>query len=211
MTCRKILLVEDDPLIVRGWRRVLKSSGWDVHAATTLAHARAALTQNDWRVVVVDLQLPDGDGADLLAVLAPMHPKPIIIVASGYVTAERIKEFPFLPPLVVPKPLTGGVLISLVETLDSQGLTDWLQSFCAKHRLTQRETEIVELATVGIITNKDTAAKLEIEPGTVGSYWSRICRKTGHQTRQDVLLAAFCHRSQLKCLSILRQATGTLK
>lgn len=67
------LIVEDDPNSLSGLSAILAADGFSVDTATTIAEARAALTRFIPDVVLVDLNLPDGSGLDLLQHL-PAHP-----------------------------------------------------------------------------------------------------------------------------------------
>lgn len=62
---RRILLVEDDPDLSRGVRFNLEHEGYEVVSAFTAAAARESVAAG-FDLVVLDLQLPDGDGLDLL-------------------------------------------------------------------------------------------------------------------------------------------------
>ena len=62
----RLLLVEDDRLLADGLARQLEKAGFSVDA-TSLAREAAALgEQEDYRAVVLDLGLPDGNGLDVL-------------------------------------------------------------------------------------------------------------------------------------------------
>ena len=60
------LIVEDDPNSLSAYPRFFAADGFTVDTATTIAEARAALTRFIPDVVLVDLNLPDGSGLDLL-------------------------------------------------------------------------------------------------------------------------------------------------
>jgi DNA-binding response OmpR family regulator len=63
---RRVLVVEDDPTTLKALTRVLTMNGYEVLGALDLAKATAQLVwQPDF--VLLDLMLPDGSGADLLA------------------------------------------------------------------------------------------------------------------------------------------------
>jgi len=57
-----ILLVEDDPNILRTNRRILKREGFEVLCAESLKKARAVLEEYTPDVLVLDIKLPDGSG-----------------------------------------------------------------------------------------------------------------------------------------------------
>ncbi|CAH2773984.1 MAG: Response regulator containing CheY-like receiver, AAA-type ATPase, and DNA-binding domains [uncultured Paraburkholderia sp.] len=88
------LIVEDDPNSLSGLSAILAADGFSVDTATTIAEARAALTRFIPDVVLVDLNLPDGSGLDLLQHL-PAHPPgdalPVIVM-TGNATVESAIE-----------------------------------------------------------------------------------------------------------------------
>ncbi len=88
------LIVEDDPNSLSGLSAILAADGFSVDTATTLAEARSALTRFIPDVVLVDLNLPDGSGLDLLHNL-PAHPPggalPVIVM-TGNATVESAIE-----------------------------------------------------------------------------------------------------------------------
>lgn len=62
----RLLLVEDDRLLADGLARQLGKAGFSVDISHTAKEAGALGTQEDYRVAVLDLGLPDGNGLDLL-------------------------------------------------------------------------------------------------------------------------------------------------
>src|SRR5437660_9047 len=61
-----VLLVEDDAPTSWRLQDALAKAGFDVTAAATLAEARASLTAGGPKVLLTDLQLPDGHGIELI-------------------------------------------------------------------------------------------------------------------------------------------------
>src|SRR6201996_8990172 len=88
------LIVEDDPNSLSGLSAILAADGFSVATATTLAEARAALTRFIPDVVLVDLNLPDGSGLDLLQHLPTQPPGGAlpVIVMTGNATVESAIE-----------------------------------------------------------------------------------------------------------------------
>ena len=62
----RLLLVEDDTLIAESLNRQLTAAGFTVDEASTARQAENLGKQEDYRVVVLDLGLPDGNGLDVL-------------------------------------------------------------------------------------------------------------------------------------------------
>ncbi len=88
------LIVEDDPNSLSGLSAILAADGFSVDTATTLAEARSALTRFIPDVVLVDLNLPDGSGLDLLHNLPAQPPGGAlpVIVMTGNATVESAIE-----------------------------------------------------------------------------------------------------------------------
>jgi two-component system, OmpR family, response regulator len=65
MVRSRLLLVEDDRELAGLVASALRDSGHDVHHASSLAVARARIAADHWHALILDAQLPDGDGFDL--------------------------------------------------------------------------------------------------------------------------------------------------
>jgi DNA-binding response OmpR family regulator len=89
MSAPSILLVEDDDGIATGLARVLDSQGYAVRRLARGAPALAAATDVD--LVVLDLGLPDLDGADALRMLRGIADTPIIIATARDDEAEIVR------------------------------------------------------------------------------------------------------------------------
>jgi len=81
-----VLLVEDDRELRATLRDALQVEGYRVVASASLADARAvistALAEGGLDIVLLDLGLPDGDGASLLADLRRQHGTPVIVISA---------------------------------------------------------------------------------------------------------------------------------
>ena len=77
-----ILLVEDDPPTNWRLKDALEKAGFDVVAAMTLTEARASLEKRKPRVLLTDLQLPDGHGVELIRETRARLPDAEIMVIS---------------------------------------------------------------------------------------------------------------------------------
>lgn len=62
----RLLLVEDDSLLAESLERQLSAAGFSVDAIATASGAAQLGRQEDYRVVVLDLGLPDGNGLEVL-------------------------------------------------------------------------------------------------------------------------------------------------
>jgi len=81
----RILLVDDDPSVIRGLLRVLRKyrPELQVNTASGAAQAIEALSEWSYDLVLTDLQMPGGGGRAVLDVLAERHPETARIVHSS--------------------------------------------------------------------------------------------------------------------------------
>ena len=79
----RLLLVEDDAALADALASFLRGKGFAVDRAGTLADARAALPVARWSAVLLDLQLPDGDGSTLVAQIKRLAPETAVIMLTA--------------------------------------------------------------------------------------------------------------------------------
>lgn len=79
----QVLHVEDDADLRTLVAGLLAPERLDLHGAGSLAEARAALAVRRHDLVILDLMLPDGDGAMLLDELSAARPSPRVIIFSA--------------------------------------------------------------------------------------------------------------------------------
>ncbi|WAC29428.1 response regulator transcription factor [Ancylobacter sp. SL191] len=88
----RILLVEDDAVLADGIRAGLMMAGLTVDHVESCADAAAALRVSRFDGVVLDLQLPDGSGLDVLASLRGREdPTPVLLLTALDETADRVR------------------------------------------------------------------------------------------------------------------------
>jgi DNA-binding response OmpR family regulator len=79
----RLLLIEDDPDIARELLLRWRASDRLARHAATLAQADAALGEETFDIVLLDLGLPDGDGADWLAAFRGRDPNGAVLVMTA--------------------------------------------------------------------------------------------------------------------------------
>lgn len=88
----RILLVEDDLDMAQALRLALQRHGMLVDAVGTLAQATAALRQDVHDLVLLDRQLPDGDGVRLIATARGIRADmPVLLLTARGAVADRVK------------------------------------------------------------------------------------------------------------------------
>lgn len=78
----KLLLVEDNPLTAKGLQYLLEREQYDVDVASSLAEAEANLAMHTYKLVLLDVGLPDGDGFALAESLRG-QPSPAVIFLTA--------------------------------------------------------------------------------------------------------------------------------
>lgn len=78
----KIVVVEDDPLILKLLERVLHDEGFSVVVAETLKKGLIVCATHKPDLIILDLGLPDGDGMELLDAYRKHNSVPVIVVSA---------------------------------------------------------------------------------------------------------------------------------
>lgn len=88
----RILLIEDDAPLASALMCFLKTRGFVCECAGSLAAARALLPAAHWAAVLLDWQLPDGEGLSLLPALRRSLPdSPVIVLTARDQISDRIR------------------------------------------------------------------------------------------------------------------------
>lgn len=93
----RVLLVDDDPIVLRAVRRVLLGAcpDWEIDLAESVDAALTLLAAQAYDVAVTDLNMPIVDGSSFLARLKAEHPTVMRVIHSSHVEAllpERVQE-----------------------------------------------------------------------------------------------------------------------
>ncbi|MEO0698738.1 MAG: sigma-54 dependent transcriptional regulator, partial [Pseudomonadota bacterium] len=117
----KVLIVEDSASLALGYAAQLEDAGHEVSLSDSLADARRALMNESFDVVLLDLQLPDGDGLTIFDAWNGKGgaPSVIVVTADGSlnraITAMRLGAYDFLV-----KPVAGSRLLATVANAAQQ-------------------------------------------------------------------------------------------
>lgn len=80
----KTLIVEDSATLCAIYAQYLDGSGLAVDSVETLSAARESLAKADVQLVLLDIELPDGNGLDLIDDLQKLSPQPAVVVMTGH-------------------------------------------------------------------------------------------------------------------------------
>jgi DNA-binding response OmpR family regulator len=114
----KVLVVEDDPLQLRLLEDHLRTVGFDILSAMTLAEARQALAAQPIQLAILDVQLPDGSGFDLCEQIdneSAYNGMPVVMLSSlrdaNIVRKTRAAGGRYF----LSKPYDPNVLLAIIE------------------------------------------------------------------------------------------------
>ena len=88
----RILLVDDDRIIVDSLGEFLRLEGYEVDGVTAIAEALNRLERRSYNVVITDVNMPESDGFELLRVVGKRFPDVVAIMITGYGTIESAVE-----------------------------------------------------------------------------------------------------------------------
>ncbi|MEK6652197.1 MAG: NAD(P)H-dependent oxidoreductase subunit E [Nitrospirota bacterium] len=112
----RILIVDDEIIVIRSAERVLKAEGYDVEGAIGGREAIMKIEQNSYDLVFTDLKMPEVDGITLIRWIKKTKPSIGIVIITGYPSQDTIKEALELGIIdYVPKPFTPSVLLDVTE------------------------------------------------------------------------------------------------
>jgi len=213
-----VLIVEDHDDARARMRGIIEEAfeGAEVCGTPTIAGARDVIASQNIDLVVLDLGLPDGNGADFITELKQQNPNLYIVVstihdesdrllqalqngAKGYLLKEQergvlIAEFKGIsrgkPPLA---PTVTRRLMEFVSGLTEQDApqsqTPGDFDSVEINQLTSRESEILTLLAKGF-DRPEIAGFLNISKHTVASHISKIYGKMGIGSRSEAALLA---------------------
>ncbi|MGM0412271.1 MAG: response regulator [Pseudomonadota bacterium] len=210
---RSILVLEDDPRIL-AWLATLAVEafpGTEIREAATLEAGRRALAESAPDLALVDLSLPDGSGADLIAeagegetlfVVATIHDddrhlfEALQAGASGYLVKDQPRERLVEQLRGITQgepPLSPGIARRLLrffgETPQAGPTTAPAPRTDGEAALSPREVEVLSLIARGY-NRKDIARALAITPNTAAGYIKSVYRKLEVSGRAEATLRA---------------------
>jgi PAS domain S-box-containing protein len=106
----RVLLVEDDLSVGRGLEELLNSEGYEATWVKALGDACEAARQTRPQVVIIDVNLPDGNGIDLIPLLRAEHADLPIVFSTGHVELNLSNEKNRVVALMKPYELSDLIL-----------------------------------------------------------------------------------------------------
>ena len=112
---RELLLLEDDGALGRGICLALESGELHVTLCGTAAQARSALEQGDFDLLILDVNLPDGSGLDLLREVRESRAVPVILLTANDLETDIVAGLELGADDYITKPFSLAVLRARVN------------------------------------------------------------------------------------------------
>jgi DNA-binding NtrC family response regulator len=112
----KILVVDDDAIVIKSCRRILEAEGFEVMTVSGADEALEKVKCNDFDLLLMDVKMPKHDGIFLMREIKKNWPDIPIIVMSGYPTPETITDVLKLGATqFIPKPFRPDELTKVIR------------------------------------------------------------------------------------------------
>lgn len=202
----KVFITDDHYMVVEGIRSLLAGEG-DVEligSASNVESCKTFLKIQRPDVLLLDINLPDGNGVDLCKELKQKYPEMAILGLSTFNQASYIKEMMnngasgYVLKNAGRKELTEAIhLASIGKTYMAFDVAKTLHA--AEHRVAEnivlgrREKDVLELIKDGF-TNGEIASKLFLSIHTVDTYRKSLLSKLDARNTADLIRKAFRHK-----------------
>jgi CheY-like chemotaxis protein/predicted regulator of Ras-like GTPase activity (Roadblock/LC7/MglB family) len=121
VTAKRILLVDDEPNVVKSCARMLELEGFAVEGVTGGREALDLYRRESFDLVLTDLKMPDVDGLEVLTAIKRLNPNASVVIFTAYGTKESVVEALRLGAReFLEKPLDTKTLIATVRRILDQ-------------------------------------------------------------------------------------------
>ena len=117
----RVLVVDDEPQIVRALRINLRARHYEVDTAQTGAQALAAAAHHPPDLVILDLGLPDLDGVEVIGGLRGWTDAPIIVLSGRADSTDKVEALDAGADDYVTKPFGMDELLARMRAVARRG------------------------------------------------------------------------------------------
>ena len=153
---RRILIIDDERPVIMTLEALLKRHGYQIDTAPTASQGLKLLKSKSPSLVLLDLQLPDADGLEMLDRIKTELPDMQVIILTAHDSLhnaiESIKRGAYH---FISKPYASEELLSLVEkALEKQSLVQEAEELREKTQQLEKRLEIAEIRLTPIFKSK---------------------------------------------------------
>lgn len=204
----RVLVADDHAVVRRGVANIVNDApGMRVTGeACTGRQVLQALARDDYDVLVLDMDMPDGDGLEVLAQLKPQPRAPAVLILSIYPEKQFARRAlqagaaGYLTKSSIPDELIMAIRhIAQGRRYITQSLAEVLADHLAvdlgrtpHQALSDREFQVLRLLAEGK-TRQQIAAELGLDAKTISTYRERILQKLELSTTAEIVRYAIEH------------------
>ncbi|HID40007.1 MAG TPA: response regulator [Calditrichaeota bacterium] len=142
----KILAVDDEPIILDSFRKILVLDGYSVDTVESGKEAISLLKNHHYDFVFTDLKMPEMDGVEVTKTVKNIRPDIDVIIITGYATVETaVETMKYGAMDYVQKPFSEDELLDLVNKSlikRTEKIKDKLRPRVQIIRLSEKENSI---------------------------------------------------------------------
>jgi DNA-binding NtrC family response regulator len=201
---KSILVIDDDKIILDSLCEFLSLEGFRTEGAETLKGALAKLQEENYALALTDVNLPDGDGLELVDIIRKEYPQTVVIVITGYGTIEsavraiKLGAYDYLT-----KPIADDELRLVVERAIRQ------QTLVSENENLRRQLE-QKYRLENIISHNYKMAKIFDLVEAVGNTKTTILMTGPSGTGKSMLAKAIHNRSSRRDKPFVEVSCGAL-
>lgn len=220
-----VLFVDDEPKVLRGFRRKLGMlvDDWRVAYAESGQQALDVLRKTPVDVVVADMRMPGMDGIALLAKIADQYPQTMRFILSGYASAADALRAASFAHQFLAKPIEAEQIVDVIQS--AVALRNRLQSTQLQQVVSQIKTlpsvpplytKLMQLLQspnvrpdeIGDVVSQDLAMTTKMLQ-LVNSAYFGLPRQISNPTQAIILLGLNTVKTLALTLHVFSQLEGT--
>jgi two-component system, OmpR family, KDP operon response regulator KdpE len=116
-SAQRVLVVDDEPQIVRGLKIILRNANYSVETAATKQEALALLAIRPPDAVVLDLVLPDGGGVEVCEEVRRWSQLPIVVLSAVGDEREKVRALDAGADDYITKPFSSDELLARLRAV----------------------------------------------------------------------------------------------
>jgi DNA-binding NarL/FixJ family response regulator len=200
---KRLLVVDDEPNLLRAVGACLRGEGFDVVTARSGAEALVRVAETVPDLIVSDVRMPGMDGYQLARQLrssARTALTPVVFLTAKDETSDRIEGFRAGVDAYLTKPFEPDELVAVIRSIlervqrthaeiarliGSSQAESTQQAPFYDEALTEAEERVAEAVARGL-SNKEIAAEFRISVRTVENHISHILAKKGFGNRVEI-------------------------
>lgn len=123
----RILFVDDEPLVLQGLQRLLRSmrAEWEMEFLDGGAKALARMAESTFDVIVSDMLMPGMNGVEFLGQVKERFPASVRIILSGHSELQLIMKCVGVAHQYLAKPCDADALYHILKRATTPGFTLW--------------------------------------------------------------------------------------